>query len=125
MPGSRAAGGTAVAMAGAGNWECCATLVPLQLCHLPSQRSFAPADTDASVEPVEKVLLSKPPLATAPRRRDQASRGAAKGPGHAPPHTRGQVLFHWAVSPLRLLQPSRNSLAASRLLAMSFPLSVS
>ncbi|XP_023802309.1 collagen alpha-1(XIII) chain-like, partial [Cyanistes caeruleus] len=47
-------------------------------------------DTDTSVERVGKVLLSKPPLATAPRRRDQPSRGTAKGSGHAPPRTRGQ-----------------------------------
>lgn len=65
----------------------------------PAVPPLAPADTDTAVEPVGKVLLSKPPLATAPRRRDQASRGAAKGSGHAPQRTRGQVLFPWAVSP--------------------------
>lgn len=120
VPGCRAAGGTAVAVGSAGNWECCAILVTLQPCHLPSQRSFAPADTDTSVEPVGKVLLSKPPLATASRRRDQLSRGTAKGSDHALPRTRGQVLFPWAVAPFRLLQPSPKSPAA----AMSFLLSV-
>ncbi|KAM7081881.1 uncharacterized protein J5F26_014590 [Ciconia maguari] len=48
-------------------------------------------DRDAGgVEPVQKVLLSKPPLVTAPRRREPLARGAAKGPGHALPRTRGQ-----------------------------------
>ncbi|KAK4808721.1 hypothetical protein QYF61_023189 [Mycteria americana] len=48
-------------------------------------------DGDAGgVEPTQKVLLSKPPLATAPRRREPLARGAAKGPGRALPRTRGQ-----------------------------------
>ncbi|XP_033926203.1 collagen alpha-1(III) chain-like [Melopsittacus undulatus] len=46
-------------------------------------------DRDA-VEPTRKMLLSKPPLATAHRRRDPLARGTGKGLGHAPPRTRGQ-----------------------------------
>lgn len=88
----------------------------------PSQRSFAPADTDASVEPAGKLLLSKPPLGRAPKRRDQPSRGAAKGSGRAPPRTRGQVgAFTRAAAPLGLLQPSRNPPAAARLCPSPYP----
>ncbi|XP_010584017.1 PREDICTED: collagen alpha-1(XVIII) chain-like [Haliaeetus leucocephalus] len=48
-------------------------------------------DGDArSMEPTRKVLLSKPPLAMTPRRREPLARGTAKGPGHAPLRTRGQ-----------------------------------
>lgn len=86
------AGDTAVATTNAGNWECCATTVPLQLCRLAPHRPFAPADA-GGVEPPRKVLLSKPPLAMAPRGRQSLARGAAKGWGHALPRTRGQVLF--------------------------------
>lgn len=122
MPGSRAAGGTAVVMAGAGNWECCATLVSLQPCYLPSHLSFAPADTGASVEPVGKVLLSKPPLATAQRRQDQPSRGAAKGSGHALSRTRGKVLFPWAVLTLSgsFSPPKTHQLLPGSLLCSSY-----
>lgn len=86
-------------------WHCCGhgrcweLAVPCHPGPPPAVPPLAPADTDTGVEPLGKVLLSKPPLATAPRRRDQASRGAAKGSGHAPQRTRGQVLFPWAVSP--------------------------
>lgn len=100
VPGSRAAGGTAAAVASAGNWECRATPVPLQSCHLPPHCPFALADGDArSMEPTRKVLLSKPPLAMTPRRREPLARGTAKGPGHAPLRTRGQVPFPGSIPP--------------------------
>lgn len=58
----------------------------------PAPSPFGPADGDAGeVEPTRKVLLSKPPLAAGSRRREPPSRGAAKGPGHAPPRARAQV----------------------------------
>lgn len=99
-PGSRAAGGTAAAVASAGNWDRCATPVPLQSCHLPPHCPFALADGDArSMEPTQKVLLSKPPLAMTPRRREPLARGTAKGPGHAPLRTRGQVPFPGSIPP--------------------------
>lgn len=99
-------------------------LGPLHPCHLPPHRPFAPADEDAGgVEPTQKVLLSKPPLATAPRRREPLARGAVKGPGHAPPRTRGQVPFPEQHPPL-LPQPSQNSPATAGPFATSFPLSV-
>lgn len=112
MPGSRAASGTTVAVARARNWEHCATLVPLQPCCFLPHCPFAPADRDAgSVEPMRKVLLSKPPLATAPRRREPLAREAAKGPGYTPLRTRGQVLFlgqhHPAAPPALPKLPSR------------------
>ncbi|KAM9657804.1 uncharacterized protein ACIBXB_009529 isoform 3-T3 [Morphnus guianensis] len=57
-------------------------------------------DGDArSMEPTRKVLLSKPPLVTTPRRRDPLARGTAKGPGHAPLRTRGQVPFPGSIPP--------------------------
>jgi len=77
----------------------------------PAPSPFAPADGDAGgVEPTQKVLLSKPPLATAPRRREPLNRAAGKGPGHAPPRTRGQVPFlelcpPFSPSPHKTAQP--------------------
>ena len=94
MLAPRAVGSTTVATASAGNWEYCVTPVPLQPCHLPLRHPFAPADGDAGgVEATQKMLLSKPPLATAPRRREPLTKGVAKGPGHAPARRRGQVPF--------------------------------
>ncbi|XP_067167879.1 collagen alpha-1(XVIII) chain-like [Apteryx mantelli] len=41
-------------------------------------------------EPTRKVQLSKPPLATASRRREPLAKGAAKAPGQASPRARAQ-----------------------------------